>query len=203
MRLMTRQIAGLEPGDWQPTMKSVAALFDELAPQWIARVSAQSIQVVEDALTRGLDPLLQSNQFALESGSGIGTYTPLLTRRFATVMSVDISKAMLDQGPEESLRVQADGAQLPIRDASVDALILINAFLFPTETSRVLRNGGAVLWVNTSGDQTPIHLTTAEVASAIPFQVEGVESRAGAGTWCCLIRQSQKHSTAGQPHLAE
>lgn len=116
----------------------MAALFDGLAPQWITRISAQSIQVVEDALTRGLDPLLQTNDFALESGSGIGTYTPLLTRRFATVLSVDISKAMLDQGPDQALRVQADGAQLPLRDASVDALILINAFLFPAETSRVL-----------------------------------------------------------------
>lgn len=203
MRLITRQIAGLESGDWASTMKSVAALFDGLAPQWTARVSAQTIQVVEDALTRGLDPLIQSNQFALESGSGIGAYTPLITRRFATVVSVDISKAMLDQGPEKSLRVQADGAQLPIRGASVDALILINAFLFPTETARVLRNGGAVLWVNTSGDQTPIHLSTAEVASSIPFQIEGVESRAGAGTWCCLIRRGPKHSTSGQPQVTE
>lgn len=67
----------------------------------------------------------------------------------------------------------------------------------------MLRNGGAVLWVNTSGEKTPIHLATAEVASALPFQVEGVESRAGAGTWCCLTRQGQQDSTAGQSQLAE
>lgn len=44
------------------------------------------------------------------------------------------------------------------------------------------------MWVNSSGEQTPIHLTSAEVVAALPFEVTGVESRAGAGTWCVLRR---------------
>jgi hypothetical protein len=45
-----------------------------------------------------------------------------------------------------------------------------------------------LIWVNSSGEQTPIHLTTEEVVVALPFAVSGVESRAGAGTWCVLRR---------------
>ena len=61
-------------------------------------------------------------------------------------------------------------------------------FLFPGEIARVLRPGGILLWVNVSGPDTPIHLSTDEVVAALPFEVEGVESTAGAGTWCALRR---------------
>jgi ubiquinone/menaquinone biosynthesis C-methylase UbiE len=82
----------------------------------------------------------------------------------------------------------ADAGVLPVADASVDALVLINAFLFPSEVDRVLRPGGSLLWVNSSGPQTPIHLTTDEVVDALPFAVAGFESGAGAGTWAALQR---------------
>ena len=79
----------------------------------------------------------------------------------------------------------------------VDVLFIRNVLIYfdvPTKkailgkVARVLRPGGILLWVNVSGPDTPIHLTTTEVVAALPFEVEGVESTAGAGTWCALRR---------------
>lgn len=189
MRAMTRRIAGLEPGGWGPEVAgAVVSLFDELAPEWHTRTSPGRTEIVRDALGRGLEPLLDANDLCVEVGSGIGSYSTLLEEHFAQVLSVELSWEMLVRAPAESQRVQGDGARLPVRDGSADAVVLINAFLFPDEVARVLSLGGAVVWVNSSGEHTPIHLTTAEVESALPFPVDGRESRAGTGTWCVLRR---------------
>lgn len=186
---MTRRIAGLEPGTWdRDAIDLVARTFDSLAPEWHTRTSSQRTAVVEDALSRGLDQLLDMKQLAVEVGSGIGTYSPLLRRRFATVVSVDLSWEMLSRDDGEGPRVQGDGGCLPLRDGVADSVVLVNAFLFPTEVQRVLRPGGVLLWVNSSGEQTPIHLSADEVRGALTFGVVGVESRAGAGTWTALRR---------------
>ena len=47
---------------------------------------------------------------------------------------------------------------------------------------------GVVVWVNSSGSQTPIHLPAADVAAALPGAWAGVESGAGEGLWCVLRR---------------
>lgn len=189
MRIMTRRIAGLEPGSWDREAKAlVTRTFDTLAPEWHTRTSPERTAIVDDALTRGLDPLLGGSGLGVEVGSGIGTYTSLLESRFDVVLAVELSWQMLGRAPESGRRVQADGGRLPVRDGAADAVVLINAFLFPAEVDRVLRVGGVLLWVNSSGNQTPIYLSTADVVSALPFPVRGVESRAGAGTWCALVR---------------
>lgn len=189
MRIMTRRIAGLESGSWDREAEAlVTQTFDALAPEWHTRTSPERTAIVEDALTRGLDPLLEGRGLGIEVGSGIGTYTPLLARRFDVLVSVELSWQMLARAPDTGLRVQADGGRLPLRDSAADAVVLINAFLFPGEVARVLRIGGVLLWVNSSGDETPIYLSTTDVRSALPFPVRGMESRAGAGTWCALAR---------------
>jgi len=189
MRVMTRRIAGLEPGEWDgAASRLVTELFDELAPDWHTRTSPQGTQVVGDSIERGLLPMLSEPQLCLEVGSGIGTYSGLLAAAVGTVVSVELSWEMISRAGSGSHRVLADGARLPMSDDSADAMVLINAFLFPDEVDRVLREHGVVLWVNSSGAHTPIHLTTDEVAGALPFPVSGVEGRAGAGTWCALRR---------------
>lgn len=189
MRIMTRRVAGLEAGRWDAESQAfVRETFDALGPDWHKRISPEATAVTHDALARGLDPLLEGNDLALEVGSGIGSYTAMLAPRFARVLSLDLAWQMLSRAGESSFRILGDGARLPIRDQSADAVALINAFLFPAEVARVLRQGGVLLWVNSSGARTPIYLSTEDVVSVLPFPVRGLESRAGAGTWCALAR---------------
>ena len=188
MRLITRRIAGLAPGGWDAEVfNEVVGVFDELAPEWHSRTSAQRTAVVEDALNRGFDA--SGRHLAVEVGAGIGTYSGLLAERFNVVVSLDLSMEMTRRAPAgPPHRLLADGGLLPVRDRSVDAVVLINAFLFPNEVTRVLHVGGTLIWVNSSGEETPIHLSTKDVVTVLPFPVEGRESRAGAGTWCVLRR---------------
>jgi ubiquinone/menaquinone biosynthesis C-methylase UbiE len=90
--------------------------------------------------------------------------------------------------PESGPRVQADAACLPLADHSFDCVTLVNALLFPDEMNRVLKPAGWLVWVNSLGDRTPIHLSAADVAKAMPGGWSGVSAEAGWGTWCVLRR---------------
>jgi ubiquinone/menaquinone biosynthesis C-methylase UbiE len=190
MRIATRRAAGLDPAGWTGELRNeVEHYFDGIAGEWHTRTSPQRTAVVMDALERGLDAMDVPARLAVEVGSGIGAYSHLLSERFATVVAVDLSLAMLKQAPvAPAHRVQADGARLPLRDASAAAIILINAFLFPAEVERVLSPGGALLWVNSSGEQTPIHLPVDDLVARLPGEWTGISSRAGVGLWCVLQR---------------
>jgi hypothetical protein len=84
--------------------------------------------------------------------------------------------------------VLADGARLPLTAGAASAIVLVNCFLFPQEVDRVLAPAGVVVWVNSSGAETPIHLPSADVVEALPGRWTGVESTAGLGQWCVLRR---------------
>ena len=79
--------------------------------------------------------------------------------------------------------MRADAARLPFRDGAADVLVLANMLLFPAEVTRLLAPRGALVWVNSLGDRTPIHLSAEDVARALPG-FAGVASEAGWGTWC-------------------
>jgi len=66
--------------------------------------------------------------------------------------------------------------------------LLINMLLFPAEVDRVLRPEGTLLWVNTLGDQTPIHLPAVDVLEALPGDWVGTTARAGTGFWLTAHR---------------
>ena len=204
MRIATRRAAGLDADGWTSELREdVEQFFDDLAPEWNSRDTTQRVVVVRDALERGLDPLmsngtrgseLEVRQVAVEVGSGTGTYSPLLAERFANVVAVDLSHAMLKFAPASpGHRVQADGAQLPLRDGAADAVVLINAFLFPSEVTRVLSHRGVLVWVNSSGEKTPIHLSVDDLLARLPGGWNGVASRAGEGLWC-VLRRTTAHS---------
>jgi SAM-dependent methyltransferase len=190
MRVATRRAAGLDAGGWTRELRSeVAGYFDDLADEWHTRSSWQRTAVVMDAFIRGLDAVHFSGGVALEVGSGIGTYSHLLAERFAKVVAVDLSLAMLKLAPARPAhRVQADGARLPIADSSAAAIVLINAFLFPVEVDRVLSPHGALVWVNSSGEQTPIYLSVDDLVAGLPGRWTGTSSQAGEGHWCVLRR---------------
>lgn len=190
MRLATRRAAGLDAGGWQDDLRhEVRAYFDAQASEWHTRTSPERTAMVADALTRGVLAVGAPDGFAVEVGSGIGTYSALLASRFATVIAVDLSLPMLQLAPAgPGLRVQADGARLPLRDGSAAAAVLINAFLFPDEVARVLVPDGLILWLNSSGERTPIYLSAEDLLEALPGEWTGATSRAGEGHWCVLRR---------------
>lgn len=186
MRVMTRRAAGLQGPPWDATARvEVAAYFDELAPDWHTRTSPERARVVLDALERGD----VAGRTALELGSGTGTYTGMLAARCDRVVAMDVSIEMLRLAAgEPGHRVLADAVALPFADASVDAAVLVNMMLFPAEIDRVLAPGGCVVWVNSSGESTPIHLLPGEVADALPGAWTGTWARAGTGLWSVLRR---------------
>jgi len=190
MRIATRRAAGLDERGWTGELRSqVEDYFDGIAGEWHTRITPQRTAVVTDALSRGLDALEVPDGPAVEVGSGIGTYSSLLVERFATVVAIDLSLAMLKLAPiGPALRVQADGARLPLRNASAAAVVLINAFLFPAEVDRVLSPSDALVWVNSSGEQTPIYLSVDDLVARLPGEWTGTSSRAGEGHWCVLRR---------------
>ena len=188
MRVVTREVA-FDPAAWTPgRAERVAALFDGLAPDWHTRTTPERQAVLIDALDRGdIDDLAAGP--CLEVGSGTGDNTALLTARFSVVVAVDLSAEMLRLAPAGPAgRVLADAARLPLPGGACAVAVLVNALLFPHEIDRVIAPHGALVWVNTAGDQTPIHLPAADVEDALPGEWTGVESEASWGTWAVLRR---------------
>ncbi len=190
MRIMTRRAAGLMGDPWDDQARlEVATFFDSLAPEWHTRTGPGRDAVVADALERGVRD--GAGDLCVELGSGIGAYTPRLAQRWRRVLSTEVSMEMLLLAPSDiGHRLLADGARLPLVDNAADAIVLINCFLFPAEVDRVLAPDGLVLWINSSGGETPIHLPPEDVAEALPGRWEGVQAQAGVGIWCALRRAS-------------
>jgi SAM-dependent methyltransferase len=185
MRLVTRQVA-FEPDGWTPERRAkVAELFDGLAPEWHTREAPGRYDALHDALTRGDVP---TDGCTLELGSGTGLSTPLLAERFANVVAADLSIEMLRLAPAATPRLQADSSLLPFADGSLQVVLVINMLLFPQEMARILAPDGVLVWVNTSGDRTPIHLPADDVVEALPGDWTGKASEAGTGTWCAARR---------------
>lgn len=186
MRAVTRQIA-FEPGGWTAERRGkVAALFDGLAPEWHTHLhDPQRTVPLADAYDRGG---IVTGGTCLEVGSGDGANTEFLTTRHDEVVALDLAFEMLRRG--SGTRVLADAGAAPLRDGAIDVAVLVNAFLFPTEIDRLLAPGGLLVWVNTAGDNTPIHLPADEVEEALPGAWDGLASEAGWGTWSVWRRSN-------------
>lgn len=188
MRHVTRQVA-FGPGGWTAERRAkVADLFTSLAPEWNTRIGPGRHDPLTDALARGLDGAPTAGP-VLEVGSGTGDSTELVAARYPRTVAVDLSLAMLVLAPSGAApRLQADASMLPVADGALDAVVLVNALLFPAEVDRVLAPAGRVVWVNTSGPRTPIHLPADDVIAALPGDWDAVASEAGNGTWCVAHR---------------
>lgn len=193
MRIMTRRAAGLQAECWDAEARAeVASFFDDLAPEWHTRTSPERDAVVADALSRGLPDDLGTPDVCVELGSGIGAYTPMLAERWRRVLATEVAIEMLRLAPPSpGHRMLADGGRLPLRDGAASAVALVNCFLFPIEVARVLAPGGVIVWVNSSGAETPIHLPANDVVAALPGTWTGVHSAAGSGTWAVLHRVTE------------
>ncbi len=186
IRKLTRQVAF--DGAWDGVRaRKMAALFDSMAADWAAdHVDATKAAPILDAAERS--GLAGSGRW-LELGSGTGAGTRVLSDRVETLFAFDLSRAMLAHAPGDlAPRVQGDASMLPFADATFDVVVMVNMVLFPHEVDRVLSPGGAMLWINTLGDQTPIHLPVEDVVRAMPGSWSATTARAGTGFWAALQR---------------
>ena len=184
MRIVTRQVAAGPEGWTVERRDKVSDLFDGLASEWHTRDGPGRHLPLLDALDRGGVGAGR----ALELGSGTGLATSDLVDRFASVVAADLAMEMLRLAPTVAPRVRADATQLPVPSGSVDALVLMNMLLFPAEVDRVLAAEGALVWVNSRGPATPIHLPAEDVVAALPGTWSAVASTHGSATWCVARR---------------
>lgn len=185
MRTITRIVA-FDPDGWTEERRSqVVSLFDVLADDWSSRDVPGREAPLLDALDRGIAAApVADRRVALDIGAGNGINTRHLALHLPVLVSVDISYEMVRSAPSEpAWRVQGDASRLPVADGAVDIMVLANAFLFPAEVGRALAPLGLVVWVNSRGTGTPIHLLATEVDGALRGEWAGVASTAGWGTW--------------------
>ena len=183
MREVTETVAFDAAWDFSRREK-VRELFDGMATEWSSRSTPEREASILDALDRGG----LAGDTVIELGSGTGLGTGHLIERFDDVVALDLSMAMLHHQPDLAPRVQADASVLPFRDDAADLLVLVNMLLFPAEVDRVLRPGGGLLWINTLGHETPIHLSPEAVVDALPGSWTATAGRAGSGLWAAVQR---------------
>lgn len=191
MQQVTRSIA-FEPDGWEGERKEkIRQLFDEMAPQWHSRGGEERLKPTIDALER----CSVSGGVALEVGSGTGIQTVALLEHFDFVVSLDLSAEMLALTPRRArvTLIRGDASALPMADESLDAIVCVNAYLFPAEYARVLKPAGRVVFVSTSGEQTPIYLPPEEVDAALAAALGAVTTttaRCGWGIWSVVTRRA-------------
>ncbi|MGZ4201736.1 MAG: class I SAM-dependent methyltransferase [Thermoleophilaceae bacterium] len=95
----------------------------------------------------------------LEIGCGAGRITRMLAREFGRVEALDVSADMLEKAraaaPDNARFHQVDGADIPLPDASVDAVFSVHVFQhledkqmvgrYLSEAARVLAPGGTIM----------------------------------------------------------
>jgi SAM-dependent methyltransferase len=186
MREVTERVAA-DPRWWDAGRAAqVAGAFDELAAGWDQRVHAGELA---DALGDALDRGGHFRSPVVELGAGTGGGTRLLAERFPDVVAGDLSAGMLARLDSRlAHRLRLDASRLPLRSGSVGTLVCVNMLLFAGEVRRVLGPGGALVWVNSIGPRTPIHLSAGTVSAVLGADFEVVASEAGWGTWAVAHR---------------
>jgi SAM-dependent methyltransferase len=187
MREVTERVAA-DPSAWNAELAAlVGSFFDERAPDWAATRSGPS-EVLADALDRGLPSGLEGP--AVELGAGTGAGTRVLAERVDHVVAGDLAGEMLARLPAAlASRVRLDASRLPFPDRSIGVVVCVNMLLFAGEVDRVLEDRGALVWVSSIGERTPIYLAPEAVADALGDGYDVVASRCGWGTWAVARRR--------------
>jgi len=185
IRGVTEQVAA-DPSAWTPQLAAlVGAMFEDLAPEWHLHHAPDRLAPLVDALDRG-GPFPGP---VVELGAGAGAGTEALVARFGHVVALDLAAGMLARlRVQGASRVQADASVLPVADGSIGTLVCVNMLLLAHEVRRVLAPGGALVWVNSIGERTPIHLSAEAVAASLGDGFGVMASRASWGTWAVARR---------------
>ena len=160
-RLTTNAVVA-RPALWRVFRRPMRAQFDRLATSWAGMRSPDAFATLELAL--GMLP--QPPARALDLGTGTGLAAFAVARRFpdAEVVGADLAERMVEQArastpPELAGRVSfevADAERLPFPDGAFELVTLANMIPFFDELTRVLTPGGHVVFMFSSGPQTPI-----------------------------------------------
>ncbi len=195
MREVTELVAGTGDGvgTWNDSLVGeVRELFDSLAPDWTAtRDHPGRNAPVLDALGRGG----VEGRTVLELGAGTCISARDLAGRFDRFVAADLSWGMLSHAVNGAPPlVCTDGSALPLANGVLDVLILQNMFLFATEVDRCLADEGCVVWVNSRGPETPIHLSCEAVVASLEATTgrgwRAVTSTVGEATWAVVRREA-------------
>ena len=146
---------------------------------------------ISDALSRG-GLRLGGRWLELGAGTGVGTriMAPAFRDAGGSLIALDLALRMLRESPTRAAPlVQGDASSLPFAPGAFDGVAMINMLLFPEEVERVVAaNGGQLLWINTSGDRTPIHLSPEDFLAALPGVWSAQWARSGTGFWVVATR---------------
>jgi SAM-dependent methyltransferase len=185
MRDVTERVAA-DPGEWNAELAEfVRGIFDQIAREWEEQIATESDDATADALERG-GPLPEP---VLELGAGTGAGTRRLHEKGHAVVAGDLSAEMLTRlDPAIAERVRLDASRLPFPDASFGTVVCVNMLLFRDEVERVLAPAGTLVWVNSLGECTPIHLSAERLAEVLGDGWGVTASRAGWGTWAVARR---------------
>lgn len=190
MRRVTWEVA-YEDGWSSGRARKVSDLFDSMAAEWDGpRSGLLRTAPIRDALARG-SMGLGGRWLELGAGTGVGTRImgPIVASTGGSLVAADLAMQMLANSPARvAPLLRADASVLPFGDGSFDGVALVNMLLFPSEIDRVVGAGGQVLWVNTSGDRTPIHLSPADFLGALPGSWSACWAHSGSGFWVVANR---------------
>lgn len=181
------------PGLWRLARAPMRANFDHLAPVWEeSRVTERYLAPFRTAL----DAVEGSPQRILDVGTGTGAAARVAAARWpaAEILGVDLSPGMIEQarrrgGPNQRYEV-GDASALPVPDASIHLVTMINMIPFFDELARVLAPGGVLVMAYSSGANTPIWVPLDRVDRELEARgVAGVRTfAAGIGVSLLAVR---------------
>lgn len=182
------------PWLWPLLKHPMRRYFDRSAPGWDERTGAGSVDHLA-GLAAAVTRVSPRPERVLDIGTGTGEAALFLTREYptASVRGVDLSEEMiriakakvgLDPQGRVSFKV-ADASDLPYDEDSFDLVTQVNMPPFFTEIARVLRPGGHLIVVASSGAATPFYTPPAVLERGLArHRIETVETGAsGRGTW--------------------
>ena len=197
VRLAGRALNGAvarAPWLWPVLRAPMRGYFDGLAREWEQRTSAGTIDHLLPLAT-AVTHVDTAPERVLDLGTGTGVAALFLAREYprASIRGVDVSEKMIAEAkskvgldPEGRIAFRvADASALPFSDESFDLITQVNVPPFFAEIARVVRPGGHVVFVASSGELTPFYTPPAVLTRGLAKHgIETVASdAAGRGTY--------------------
>lgn len=157
--------------------------YDEMSSIWVEWTAGHAAHYTA-ALEAGLTHLSPHGS-VLELAAGTGVGTVALRRWGARVTAVEPVASMIDEAdPRDAALVQASSFALPFRPRAFDLIVGLNAVMSASETLRVLRPGGVVLWCYSFAEDTPVFVPPQVLVDHLGLPA--VAQRVGPGMWIRL-----------------